>query len=195
MAANPQADPIPMSEADYLALEPEAGVRYEYIDGLVYAMTGASTDHVTISGNLYGFLFTKLRGKPRKPHDKDQRLQVAATGNYYFPDLMVTCGAIDYIADAPISTLRNPVVIFEVLSPSTESMDRNIKLLDYARTPSVQEYVMVSQSATRIDHCTRVKDQPNAWNLSMIVGMQSQLTLASLGVTLSFHEIYEDVTF
>ena len=195
MTANPQP-PIHMSEADYLALDgTDKGVRYEYINGEVVAMTGASPTHTEISANLFGFLFTKLRGKPCKPRDKDVRLYVAATGNYYYPDLMLTCGEPNYLPDAPIATLRNPVVIFEILSPSTESIDRNAKLLDYARVPSVQEYIMVSQATARIDHCTRVPGQPNTWNLQMLVGMESALKLSSLGVTLRFDEIYEDVSF
>ncbi len=195
MTANSQSGSTRKSEAEYLALPQQEGIRYEYINGEVVAMTGASPNHVTISGNLTVNLVLKLHGKSCKPRDKDLRLLVETIGNYYYPDLIVTCDGVDYVPGQTLATISNPTVIFEVLSPSTEAKDRNIKLLDYARTPSITDYVMISQTDARIDHCTRVAAESNTCNLTMIVGMQSQLVLKSLGVTLTFNEIYEGVPF
>lgn len=142
------------SEAEYLALEREAEHKSEWINGEIVAMAGASAIHNALTMTLSHLLFSRLAGSRCKPFAGDMRLQVSETGLYTYPDLMVVCGPLEFHPDDPM-VVRNPKVIIEVLSPSTEAYDRGAKAAHYRRLDSLEAFLFVSQSEHRIECFTR----------------------------------------
>ncbi len=186
MSANPQ----PMTETDYLAFERNAEIKHEFIDGEVYAMAGASQAHIDITGNIFGTLFGKLAGSPCRPQTSDLRVRIAEAGYYAYPDVTVVCGERQLLEGEAAAVLLNPTVIFEVLSPGTESRDRGPKSRDYRALPSLQAYLLVAQAEAHVEFYRRAGD---GWHVTDVVGIGAAIELAALGVTLTMSEIYSGV--
>lgn len=191
MSAIPN-EPIRMSEAEYLAFERKSEFRHEYIDGEVVAMAGASRAHSLIKGNLMSLFKTQLRGQGCEVHDSDFRVKVEATGNFAYPDLSVVCGEVQLLDDA-FDTLMNPLLIVEVLSPSTQRYDKTEKFSDYRKIPSFREYILVAQDKAHIERYLRRDD--GVWELSEVEGLEAKLALKSVAVSLSLADVYEQVSF
>jgi Uma2 family endonuclease len=171
-----------MSLDEFLVWEREQPERYEF-DGLVARMmTGGSLDHSTIASNLWTALREKLRGAGCRPFRGDAK--VIANQNVRYPDLSVTCSAITGSDDI----VPEPIVVIEILSPSTEREDRGRKKFDYFATPSIRQYAIVEQDERRIELYTRTE---SAWLDEIITG-NTVLTLAAIGVEISLDTIYED---
>ena len=185
------ARPTVLSPQEYLALERAAEYKSEYLGGQIYAMTGASRQHNRITVNLTRELGTQLRGRPCEPFAGDMRVKVGPAGAYLYPDLMVACGEPRF-EDAELDTLLNPMVIVEVLSPSTELYDRVKKFALYRRSETLQEYVLVAQEAMRVECFRR---QGDVWIFSAISGADDVLRLESVGCELPLRAIYERVEF
>jgi len=115
-----------ISPEDYLELERRAPTKSQYFKGEIFAMAGASERHISIVANITSSFVSQLKGRPCKVYPTDMRVRVAATGLYTYPDIVVLCGAPRF-DDKNRDTLLNPVVIFEILSKSTESYDRGAK--------------------------------------------------------------------
>jgi Uma2 family endonuclease len=171
-----------MSVAEFLAWEREQPERYEYAGGVVTMMTGASLTHVTITMNIAFALRQSLRGRGCRPFTNDAK--VLAGGSVRYPDITVTCtpfgGKDDIVPD--------PIVVIEVISPSTEREDRGRKKFDYFATPSIQQYAIIEQDARRVDLYTRSGD---LWTDEIVEG-DATLTLSSIGVDITLNAIYED---
>src|SRR5437762_5686709 len=132
-----------ISLEEYHEIERTSEIKYEYIDGHIYAMSGGTTDHATIAGNMFAALKAHLRGKTCKAFNSDAKVQPSEDENpSYYPDVTVTCDPVDYKRGS--TTLRSPRLIVEVLSPSTEYKDRGRKLRDYRACPSLEEYLIIS---------------------------------------------------
>src|SRR5438105_11912 len=138
----------------YLALEREADYKSEYVNGQIYAMSGASREHNLIAFNLITALGTQLRGRPCEGYGGDMRVKVSPTGMYTYPDVSVVCGE-PHFDDAQLDTLTNPTVIIEVLSPSTELFDRGGKFAHYRTLQSLSDYVLVAQDKMQVEHFVR----------------------------------------
>jgi Uma2 family endonuclease len=171
-----------MSVAEFLAWEREQPERYEYAGGVVTMVTGASLVHVTITMNIAFALRQSLRGSGCRPFTNDAK--VLAGGSVRYPDITVTCtpcgGKDDIVPD--------PIVVIEVISPSTEREDRGRKKFDYFATPSIQQYAIIEQDARRVDLYTRSGDR---WTDEIVEG-GAALTLSSIGVEITLDAIYED---
>jgi len=170
-----------MSAAEFLAWEREQPERYEYAGGVVTMVTGASLVHVTITMNIAFALRQSLRGSGCRPFTNDAK--VLAGGSVRYPDITVTCtpcgGKDDIVPD--------PIVVIEVISPSTER-DRGRKKFDYFATPSIQQYAIIEQDGRRVDLYTR---SGNRWTDEIVEG-DATLTLSSIGVEITLDAIYED---
>lgn len=137
-----------MSADEFLAWEATQTERHEFVQGEVFAMTGGRDRNNTVSGNLYMALRQHLAGSGCRVYASDLKLQVAAADAFFYPDLMVTCSAAD-LADRLVK--REPVLVVEVLSPSTEAFDRGDKFAHYRRLPSLREYLLVDVDRLRCD--------------------------------------------
>jgi len=132
---------------DYLKAEESAKVRHEYIDGRVFAMTGANRRHNKIAGNIFAKLHSFLEGTRCTPFVHDMKVRVKVANCFYYPDVMVAC---DVAADDSVYT-EEPVLIVEVLSASTATIDRREKLTNYLKIPTVREYLIVHQKRMQIE--------------------------------------------
>ncbi len=181
-----------ITEAEYLIFEREAEIKHEYLAGQVVAMSGASRVHNLICTNIVGALHPHLQDKPCEIYQSDMRIKVAATGLYTYPDLTIVCGE-PHFADAFVDTLVNPTLIIEVLSPSTESYDRGKKFHHYRQLASLQEYVLVTQDAPRLERYVRRENA--VWEFTAADGLGATLQLTALDYLLALADVYAKVSF
>lgn len=134
-----------LSEADYLRLERAAQFKSQFYDGEMFAMSGGTRWHSLITGNLIRELGTALKKQKCLVYDSNMRVKVEATGLYTYPDVVVA-GNDQRFLDGVMDTLLNPSLLIEVLSESTEAYDRGKKFIHYRRIPSLNEYLLVSQT-------------------------------------------------
>ena len=176
-----------LSEQDYLAGEKHSEIRYEYMDGQVYAMAGASKRHVVITGNVFAQLRAAAKGLPCTVYQSDMKVRTAAHKTYYYPDVVVGCEddeASDYY-------LEKPCLIVEVLSDSTEKRDRREKLLAYINIPTLKAYLLVAQDQYEVEMFYR--EPTGSWWVETFSGLESTLTLPCPEMSLSLAEIYEGI--
>jgi Uma2 family endonuclease len=183
------AGQVTYTPAEYLELERAAETKSEYRAGQIVAMTGVSRAHSLIVGNLLGEMRQQLRGSSCEVHSNDLRVRVSRTGLYTYPDVVVACGEILF-EDDQVDTLLNPVVVIEVLSPSTEAYDRGEKFAHYRRLDSLQEYVLVAQDRVRVERYVRQGEQ---WVLSELSAREDVLALTAIDCQIGLREIYERV--
>jgi Uma2 family endonuclease len=185
------SSPAPwISPEQYLEAERRAETKSEYLAGQVFAMTGASLEHNRIVVNLILELGIQLRGGSCEVYPSDMRAHIPATGLYTYPDVTVVCGTPE-LEDEHHDTLLNPTVLIEVLSPSTERWDRGRKAEHYRGIPSLQEYLLVSQDAPRIEQYRRHGERE--WVLMDAIGMEERIELASIGCALALRDVYARV--
>lgn len=185
------AEPIQrLTALEYLAIERQSGERHEYLDGEMYAMSGASEPHNVIAGNIYAELNLQMRGRPCRAYIADMRVAASPTGPFYYPDVVALCGS-PALLDAERDTLLNPMVVIEVLSPSTEGYDRGEKFVRYRQIPTLVEYLLVSQSAKHIERFCR--DEDGRWLLSDYIGKDAEIDLPVIGCKLSLAAVYDKV--
>lgn len=189
-----------MTPEEYLAFDRAApeGEKYEFLDGKVVpwngdwkSMAGAAKSHNRITLRLGTMLDNQLRGKPCEPFGSEQRVQMPA-GNYVYPDVFVACEP--EFADNTFDTVTNPVVIFEVLSPSTAKKDRTTKFRRYQAIPTLRDYVLMEQDFMAAYHHARAEDGQQ-WILRVLSQPNEELVLDSIGCRLKLSEIYERVQF
>lgn len=177
----------PLSVEEYLADEPRSEVRHEYLGGIVYAMAGASVEHNAISLNLASALRSHLRGGPCQTFmaDVKVRLHLANDDIFYYPDVMVACDP----RDTDRFFKRFPRAIIEVMSESTERIDRREKRWSYQQIETLEEYVLVAQDRMEVVLFRRA----NQWRPEVFTKADQQLQLASLDFALPLDSIYEGV--
>jgi len=176
---------------EYLALERNAEFKSEYIDGRIVAMTGASAPHAFICANVVGELRARLRSGPCRAFVNDIRVQIGDGRRYTYPDIVAYCGEASY-RDGVLDTLTNPVLILEVLSPTTEAYDRGEKFQHYRTIESLREYVLVAQDKPLVERYVR---HGEFWTLSTIRALDAEVELTSVGCAIPLREIYENVEF
>ena len=175
------------SAAGYLAWEAAQLDRHEYIDGEVFAMAGAEDRHVTVAMNLAFALRQHLAGSPCRTYMSDMRLHVAAANSYFYPDVLVTCSALD-VASPLVKT--EPKLIAEVLSPGTAAYDRGLKFSHYRSLASLQEYVLIDLD-TRSTDCYR-KGADGLWVLHPFARGEP-VSLASVALELTAAQLFAEV--
>src|ERR1700722_2289516 len=132
-----------LTPEQYLEIERKADFKSEYYNGEMFAMSGARLAHIQVVANAMRELGQQLRRQPCQPLSSDMRVQVANTGLYTYPDIVVVCGEPKFRDDS-FDTLLNPTVIVEVLSESTQLYDREKKFELYRSIESFQEYLIIS---------------------------------------------------
>lgn len=180
------------SPEEYVALERVSEQRHQFYRGQIFAMSGGNARHSRVSVNLVRHLDQRLQGGDCEVYDKDMRIKVNANGLYTYPNASVVCGNAQF-EDEKKDTLLNPLVIFEVLSPSTADYDRGTKFELYRGLASLREYVIVAQEQAYIEH--HVKQPDGSWLLSEIRGLEQSLSVVAAGCTLPLGDIYRRVTF
>jgi Uma2 family endonuclease len=173
------------TEEEYLALEEKSKIKHEFMDGEIYSMAGASRRHNLATSNISTELNLRLRETGCEVYASDFRVKIRDGHNVY-TDVAVACGEI--LTENNDTTLLNPVVIFEVLSKSTEKRDRGEKAEDYFRLESLGEYVLVSQNRVRVEHFSRQNN--NEWTLKIYENIDGVVQLKSLRCEIPLELIY-----
>lgn len=178
---------LPMSVADYLALEENSAVKHEFIGGEIHAMSGASRAHNTITGNIFAALYGKLRGGPCRVYVADfkVRLEIAREDIFYYPDVVVSCDD----AGAESHYTRNPTLVVEVLSPSTEASDRREKHMNYRHAATLEEYVLVAQDRREVTIFRRA----TGWQGEIYTAPEATIEFGSVKQAMTLTQIYENV--
>ena len=174
----------------YLSWEASQSLRYELVEGDVYAMTGGTAAHDTIANNLRADLRTALRGKPCRSQGPDLKVKAGTSGRY--PDALIDCGP--RVADAVVA--QEPVAVFEVLSRSTAWVDQGLKLRDYDATASIRHYVLINQDEPRVLIYRRDESGRLAGGeVILIEGLDGVIDLPDLEVSIPLTGVYEDLMF
>jgi Uma2 family endonuclease len=185
MVATPE--PKYMSPQEYLEWEEKQPIKYEYINGEVFAMTGGTLAHATIAGNLFYQLKNHLRGGSCRHFVFDAKVGVSEKGPFHYPDVMVSCDEQDRNADKAI---YHPCLIVEVLSPSTESFDRGKKFQQYRRISTLREYVLIGAEQMNVE-VFRLNDR-GIWELYTYAEGE-EIYLSSVDFRCAIALLYEDV--
>ena len=172
---------------EYLELEASSELRYEFFDGIVYAMSGGSPDHSRLAANVITSLAMQLAGKPCQAFTSDLRIRIIETGLATHPDVSVICGSLERDPEDR-NTATNTVVIVEVLSPTTERYDREEKFANYRRIQSLASYVLISQEEQRLEVFSRNDD--GTWTLREV--RSGRIELPAIGCGLSIDDVYRN---
>jgi len=187
------ANPIHrLTEVEYLEIERRSEYKSEFLDGEMFAMSGGSSSHSLIKCNLIRDMGTRLKGCPCVVYDSDMRVKVQAAGLFTYPDVSVACGQVQFEDDRK-DTFLNPTVIIEVPSESSEAHDRGKKFAIYRQLSSLREYLLVSQYKPHIEQY--IRQDSGEWLLRDVGGLESKLSLPSIGITVDVAEIYYNVRF
>ena len=177
----------PADVADYLDGEQASPVRHEYVAGQVYAMAGAGENHNRIAGNLFFHLRAATRGRPCGVFISDMKVRVATHDAFYYPDVLLTCDPNDR---EPLFKSA-PCLIAEVLSPSTEVIDRREKLLAYRALDTLRFYLLLSQDRRLVELYRR--DADRGWRYEVIEDGELSFVCGDLRIHMTLADLYEDV--
>jgi Uma2 family endonuclease len=175
---------------EYLELDGLSNVRYEYYNGEIVAMTGASVEHNQITTNLILTIGTQLDTKGCDIYVNDLRVRVEATGAYTYPDAVIVCGKKE-LDTTSVDTLLNPTILIEILSDSTESYDRSTKWAHYRRIATLQEFLLVSQTEYRVEQYIRQEEE--VWQYIVYEGAEAVIHLPTVRLNLPLQALYRKV--
>lgn len=177
-----------ISPEEYLEMELAAEEKHEYYDGLIYAMAGASINHNRIAMNLYINAGPLVKAKGCEIFPSDQRMTTPSHDSYMYPDATIVCGK-PQVQDKRSDTLLNPVVIIEILSLSTRSIDKQRKFFFYKEIPSLKEYIMIDSQKRQLIISRRQPD--NTWQLEDIREAHAELHIHSIDTRLQIELLYD----
>jgi Uma2 family endonuclease len=177
-----------ISVEEYLEGEKSSQLRHEFIDGQVFAMAGASKRHNQIIQNIGYRLRTRLQETDCEIYLESIKVRPNEI-TFYYPDIVVTCDTDDY--DEYV--VHQPLLIVEVISPTSERTDRYEKLQIYRRIPSLREYVIVWQEEMLVEIHRR--DESQAWTVERFSQAEAEFNLNSIDFALNLSEIYQAIQF
>lgn len=178
---------------EYFELERTSEERWEYSSGEVFCMSGVSPNHARIHVNATSTLHNRLGSRGCTVFPADMRIRVPAAPPYRYADLSLLCDPPVFEKIGGVEALTNPVVIIEILSPSTEAYDRGDKFTNYKSIPSLREYLLVAQHRPHITHYLRQTGEK--WEYEEVNELSDSITLPSLDCTLALSDVYRNVEF
>jgi len=175
----------------YLDFERHSPERHEFVSGEIFLMGGASERHNLIVINISRDISLQFRSRPCKVYANDMRVKVGKTSLYTYPDVVAVCGPAKF-DDSLKDTLMNPMLIVEVLSPSTEAYDRGRKFEHYRQIETLAEYLLVSSDKPHVERF--VRQSSGEWTFSEVHD-EAALQLSSVACSLALANVYEKVEF
>lgn len=176
---------------EYLAFEDASLTKHEYYDGKVYDMAGGMPDHALIAMNLGIEIGQQLKGSPCRIFSSDLRVGVEAIDFFTYPDLTIVCGELELLPESKM-TVTNPIVLVEVLSPSTRAHDRGDKFKFYKQISSLQQYVLVDSERLHVEVLTR---SGRRWEIEIYDDLDAVAILKSIACKISLRQIYNKVSW
>lgn len=192
MATKPKDVPRHYFSLDeYFTLEHSGDARWEYWDGDVVSISGRSRQRGQISSNVHYRLRQCLEGGPCKAFTGDQAVKTPTVPPYRYPDASVGCGELGFENIRGVDALLNPVLIVEVLSPTSATRDTEDKFAAYQVISTFREYLLIAQETILVTHYTRRAG--GRWTRAEVTDAAGLLTLASIECALAISGIYEGV--
>jgi len=188
MVANPLSNHYTVEE--YLAQEELDRIRYEYIDGEIFAMASGTDNHSGVITNCLIEIGLQLRGSQCRVRSSDLRVKISET-KYVYPDFSVVCGESEF-ADDNHTMLTNPILVAEVLSPSSEGYDRGLKYEFYRGLSSLKAYLLIDQSRAHVELYTL---QENGWLFQEFKSLDDKIKIGVIDCDLPLSEIYRGISF
>ena len=176
---------------EYLTWERKQPFKNEYYNGQIIAMSGASRSHNRITVDITIQLGNQLMDSECEVFASEMRVRTNPIASYFYPDLIVVCGEPRF-EDDTFDTLLNPILVIEVLSPSTAAFDRGEKFEHYKQLASLQEYILISQNRVRVEHYRR---QGRQWIHNTFQELEDVLQFTSIGCEVSLQAVYRRVRF
>lgn len=176
-----------MSEDEFFDFVQDRDEKWELVNGVPVMMAGANQRHQAIAANIFASLYDQLRGKPCRPTSADTGVSTGQ-GTVRYPDVVIDCGKRE--DDSMFAS--EPVLVIEVLSPSTRSFDSHRKVLEYKSNPQVRYILLVD---TNNAGCLLHYRQGDGWEEIMRDGPHSMVDLPDIGVTIALDDIYEGLEF
>ena len=175
------------SIAEYLQKESTSKERHEYQNGWIINMAGGSYNHSKIIGNTMGQLNRLLETSNCAEFDSNLKVYIDSSNAFVYPDTMVICGQPEFYENRK-DIITNPMLIIEVLSPSTASYDRSEKFIQYRSLPSFKEYVLIASDRPLVE--TFYREDDTYWRISSAIGLESNIHLYSINHTIPLKAIY-----
>jgi Uma2 family endonuclease len=177
---------------EYLDFEVDSELRHEYIDGEIVPMTGGTPNHNQIALNLSGSLNFALKRQPYRVFVTDQRLWIPRKCIYTYPDVMIVEGELQ-LQEGRRDTILNPLMMAEVLSPSTRSYDKDDKFAAYRTISTFREYLLIEQSKMHVEHY--VKNEQKRWTFSEYDDAEEVVSFNSISFQITLADLYDKVEF
>jgi len=173
-------------------MEKASTEKHEYFQGEIFAMSGAAFNHNLIFSNVFGLLFSKLKGSKCIPFGSDIRMSIPENTLFTYPDISIYCNEIKHLNEDK-DTILQPTIIIEILSPSTKNYGRGKKFNLYKDIPSLKEYVMIDSDSILVE-AYYINDEQN-WILNKHEDISDMLNLISMGFNVALSDIYNHVPF
>ena len=203
MNAQRQLDSSYVSVEEYYDILLSGDIKYEWFNGMMWPvgnpdnlpqmMAGAQPEHNDIKNNIETRLSVQLEDGPCRVRSSDQQIKVEASEILAFPDLTVVCEEARYETVRGLRTLLNPLVLIEILSPTTASFDRDDKRAHYQLIPSLRDYLIVFCEQMRVEHFARQGD--NSWLERVWTRPDDVVELSGVAARLTMREIYRRIEF
>lgn len=181
-----------LTEEQYLEIERAAQFKSEFYRGEMFAMAGGTLDHGELQAQVIFECRNRFAGRDCRAFGSDVRVRAGTSGLYTYPDISIVCGR-PVCVDNHKDTITNPVVIIEVLSPTTEAYDRGKKFQLYQTIQSFIEYILISQTEMRIERFTRGEN--DTWTLRSYAGKDAELRIDAIDISIPLEAIYRRVEF
>jgi Uma2 family endonuclease len=186
-----------MTPGEFLAFErsfepSDEILKHEFIDGDVVAMAGASREHIVITFNVAKVLDSDLAAHGCEVYSNEMRVWVDDLEDYFYPDAQLVCEKPEFV-DGRRDTINNPVLIVEVLSPSTARYDRTRKFEAYKRLPTLRHYLLIAQDQPLIEHFERMND--GRWAHSTYFHLESSVEIRNPDCELPLSKVYDRIIF
>ena len=178
------------SPEEYVIWERSQPYKSEYVGGKIISMAGASPKHNKILSNIIGEVNSFLKGKPCNIYPSDLRVFVKSKDSYFYPDATIVCGELE-LTDEFKDTIKNPTVIFEILSPSTTDYDLGRKFFCYMQIDSLKEYITIDTASTQVR--INRKQANGAWLFEEYYAIEDYVIIESIGLTINLKDVYSDV--
>lgn len=177
---------------EYLEMENASFEKHEYYQGEIFAMSGPKMADNIIATNVLGELRQKLKGSKCRPYNSDQRIHIEKNTLFTYPDISVVCGEVKTLNNDEWNIL-NPIILIEVLSPSTRNYDHGDKFKLYREIPSLKEYILIDSSSVSVEAFS--VNAAGLWELKEYKSVNEILFIQAIQTELPLKEIYEDTTF
>lgn len=181
-----------MSPSEFLDWERKQEYKHEYINGDVLAMSGASINHNRIFSNIHGRIWNFLQDKSCEIFGSDLRIAVKSKNSFFYPDAIIVCNELDFDENFIKDTVKNPTVIFEILSTSTEDYDNGKKLFYYMQIESLKQYIIIDSKKVHVRVITR-RNEERTWKFDELINTKDKIFIEPINFEISIEDLYSGV--